>query len=296
MNRAARQLGALEEVIEREVQIAERLAEKARPDHAGAARQRGGREVVDVEIDDVALGETDVGLIEGLRVVWSVARQLPGVAHSPEGQLRRTAVSPLERIVELDAKLLPVDDPVGERPAVRRIEDLEASFVDGADLAETVEELGDPQRLPVVGEVVTEDAVLIEAQRIDDVERAEQIRLAPDDLLAADARRQRGERPGEAQIEEQLARSLSLGETEIVAPVTAPPVDVAQVEDRIVAAAVAEAEGRLSQAERLLAARHEIVLALDRQLVALLHPIDPIEARMVERVLHAELHLQLGRT
>ena len=74
------------------------------------------------------------------------------------------------------------------------------------------------------------------------LERTEEIGLTPDHLLPADAEGQPIERMDELAVEVELTRVLALRKAEVVAVEAAPLVDVADVVDRIVDAAVQHEE------------------------------------------------------
>ena len=101
------------------------------------------------------------------------------MTHLAEGQ-RHVAVERAARDALVDVDLVSLADEevalVRFRPAVRREEHLHARLVpEGGDVADVVERLGDPQRLAEVREVLTDETVLAQIERVHHVDRAEQI-------------------------------------------------------------------------------------------------------------------------
>ena len=163
----SRQLGALVDVVDREVDAAGEPTEEPYPGHALAEREPALRAVVVDQVDEIGGAErrSHLGKVLRLRLVGPDPRQLPRIAHLAERH-GVTARESGQRVVliDADAERLAEHQAVGDRPTVRRIEELEAAvFDERTDGAGVVEELRDPQRLTVVREILAEQLVLVEA-------------------------------------------------------------------------------------------------------------------------------------
>src|SRR5207302_6195989 len=147
-------------VVGGEVDAAGEPTEGPYTGHALAEREPALRAVVVDQVDEIGRAERrpHLGKVLRLRLVGPDPRQLPRIAHLAERH-GVTARESGQRVVliDADAERLAEHQAVGDRPTVRRIEELEAAvFDERTDGAGVVEELRDPQRLTVVREILAE--------------------------------------------------------------------------------------------------------------------------------------------